>query len=306
MRKPPVSPGMPSLFGISFTFPSLSLLFALETISNEELQEINRAILTRYGMDFSNYETTSLRRRVTRVMRKIEVETVYDLWRYFLRHNEFIFEYVDELTVGLTEMFRNPELWALLRDEIIPEKINQGVSPINIWHAGCSTGEEVYSMAIVLHDVGALSISRAIATDLSWQAVRQAQEGVFQMDTLLEYEKAFRHYDPRKSLNMYYHSIGEEAARMKPFLTSHATFYQHNLSKDPMSSGQFDIIFCRNVMIYFDAILKTKVLEMFHRCLRPGGLLIIGYYDALPSDNERLFEMTDPARKVLRKKEIER
>jgi chemotaxis protein methyltransferase CheR len=270
----------------------------LKIISDEELQAINRAILLRYGMDFNNYEPHSFKRRLSRALQKFGIDNVYELWKRILRDNELIFKLIDEITVGLTELFRNPTLWQFLKKEIGQKYSSQ--PSLSIWHSGCSTGEEVYSMAIILYELELLFRTKIWATDLSGQAIRIAERGVYSEDTFAQFCKNYRHYAPEKDLKQYFFRI-QEQWQIFQTLKSPITFQQHNLVKDEVQ-GSFDLIFCRNVMIYFDEILKMRVLEKFYQSLKEDGYFIIGYYDALPPQHQDLFEAYDSANKVFKKK----
>jgi chemotaxis protein methyltransferase CheR len=270
------------------------------TITDEELNALNRAILTRYGLDFFHYEPTSFKRRVSRVINKFGLESSLELWRRIIQDKDFIYVFIDEITVGLTAMFRNSDFWIKLRNELLPE-LNEKTA-FSIWHAGCSTGEEVYSMAILLSEANLLDKATVVATDLNSQSIRLAQEGLFSGINHDMYHANYRAAQGKGQLSDYYEMKGEDMC-FNRVDTRHVQFYQHNLSKDGMNQ-QFDIIFCRNVMIYFDEVLKLKVLELFNNSLKEGGLLIIGYYDALPADYRKWFTLLDPHTRIFRKSSV--
>lgn len=268
------------------------------TITDEELVSLNRAIQARYGIDFTQYEPVSIKRRVVRIMGKVKVTNTLDLWRCFLQDPEFIFKYVDEITVGLTEMFRNPDMWQKLRDEIFPDFRTK--EKILVWHAGCSTGEEVYTVGIMLKEAGLLHKTELFATDINRQALRQAQTGNYPLDMLPTYQRNYARYHPGASLDKYLDIQGDEFVMKPGLLGRQAKFLVHNLSKDSMLN-RFDLIFCRNVMIYFDDKLKRRVLELLHQSLQPGGYLVTGYFDALPTGSQDLFVLEKPAIKLFRR-----
>jgi len=270
----------------------------LKNITDEELQSINRAILLRYGIDFNNYEPQSFKRRMSRALQKFEVDNIFDLWRIMLKDNTFIFKVIDEITVGLTELFRNPALWLFLKEELTIHFKNR--PNINIWHAGCSTGEEVYTMSIVLNEIDLLPKTKIWATDLSGQAIATAEKGSYDDLTFEKYISNYKVYNPAKDLSQYFfHS--NETWRVFQTMRQHIRFEQHNLSKDN-TSELFDVIFCRNVMIYFDDVLKMRAVEKFYHALKDDGYFIIGYYDALPNEYKQFFEVYDAANKIFKKK----
>lgn len=268
-------------------------------ISDYELDSLNTAIFTKYGYDFSNYEKTSFKRRIQRILYKYEMNTLLDLWRKILFDKEFFLEMKDEISVGMTEMFRNPDFWQKIASDIIPKFEDK--PELDIWHAGCATGEEIYSMAILLYEKGLLRKSKALATDLSDNFVAIAKKGEYDSESISRYSKNYLEYNPNGiGLRNYLCQIEDDNFVFRDFLKDYACVKQQNLVSDP-TDGQFDIIFCRNVMIYFNDELKMKVLKMFNESLKPGGLLCIGYFDALPRDYEQYFEYEESSLKLFRK-----
>jgi chemotaxis protein methyltransferase CheR len=267
------------------------------SITDEELNSITRAIYTRYGIDFTNYEPTSLKRRISRIIAQFQLENSIGLWRKLIYDKDFIHLFIDEVTVGLTEMFRNHDFWIKIREDILPQLSHQ--KQVSIWHAGCSTGEEVYSMAICLTEEEMIGKTAVTSTDLNTKSVKQAKEGTF--STL--YKKQYtRNYDAAKgkhNLQNYYNEREETITFNKLDLRSFE-FGAHNLTKDPVEKT-FDMVLCRNVMIYFDNTLKMNVVKKFYDSLNSGGFFAIGYYDSLPDDARIYFKPFDHGRKIYRK-----
>ncbi|MFN0049313.1 MAG: CheR family methyltransferase [Cytophagales bacterium] len=277
-------------------------LESISTISDEELDSINFAIYFRYGLDFSGYEKSSLKRRIVRIIHRFDLENVVGLWKKLLYDKDFILLFKDEISVGLTEMFRNADIWIQLRDLYLP-KIASTKSKdeiLKIWHAGCSTGEEVHTMSIVLDDVGCLMKSVALATDLSDNFVNIARKAEYDIELLNRYENNFKLYDPSKSIKTCF-SIGEELGILYPKYKNYATYKQHNLTSEPETNEKYDIIFCRNVMIYFNDNLKMNLMKLFYEKLNDNGIFIIGFFDAMPSNYDRYFEYEDSGLKFFRK-----
>ncbi|WKN41386.1 CheR family methyltransferase [Tunicatimonas pelagia] len=267
-------------------------------ITDEELKSLTQAILRRYGIDFTCYEPSSLKRRVDRCISVLKLETVHNLWVKLLKDQMFVHRFMDEISVGLTAMFRDPVLWKALKKDILNSLATK--NRINIWHAGCSSGEEVYSMGIVLQESNLLSQSKAIATDISDAAIAGAQQGKYHHLKLAEYEKNYREYNPLGTFEKYYQKDGTDGA-MNSELIKHVDFRHHNLISEP-PPGQFDIIFCRNVMIYFDNQAKINLLQRFHQHLNDGGYLIIGFYDALvPLIDKSKYHIIDLDAKIFQK-----
>lgn len=272
---------------------------AMIEVSDEELSSLVRAINLRYGMDFENYEPISFKRRVARVIDRFKLDNSLGLWRKMMGEKDFIYTFIDEITVGLTEMFRNPDFWIKMREEYLPKYRSQ--SEIAIWHAGCSTGEEVYSMGILMAEEYLTAKGRVWATDLNSQSVKNTEDGTFSTYYEKNYNTNYIASKGKKaSLDAYYTVDNEMMKFSTKVRFNNIKFQQHNLVKDDVNQ-KFDIIFCRNVMIYFDEALKLKVLEKFHSSLKDDGIFIIGYYDAMPNGYKKYFDNYDPQTKTYTK-----
>lgn len=267
-------------------------------IGDEELASLTTAIRNRYGIDFTSYEAKSLKRGFARLIMKHKFGSILGLWQKILTDKEYFLSCVDDLTVNLTELFRNPEIWVRLRDDIL-DRYEKNFR-INMWHAGCSSGEEVYTMAMVLRDRGLIAKSRTLATDLSSTILAKAIEGKYSSLLMNKYTSTFQKYLPNGKIEDCFIEDGRYM-RIHDDLKKHIEFRQHNLVQDKMDKS-FDIIFCRNVMIYFDDTLKMKVLKLFHQSLDKNGVFIIGYYDMLPEASKELFEVYDSKMKIYLKK----
>jgi chemotaxis protein methyltransferase CheR len=271
-----------------------------DLINDEEARSLMVAINRRYGLDFTKYELKSLKRGLTRLMVKYKMKTILDLWAVVLMDESFLMSSIDELMVNLTELFRNPDAWIKIRDNVMNQY--KGQSTIDIWHAGCSTGEEVYSMAILLDEVDMLSKSSAYASDLSSKVLEKAEKGVYSRMIMNNYDKAFINFNPDRQLNDFF-DFQEDQATIKNKYKTYAKFMRHNLVHDPIDK-KFDIIFCRNVMIYFDKKLKHQVLSMFNEQLNDNGFLVMGYYDTLPDSCKDIFDIYDNKTRIYRKKSL--
>jgi chemotaxis protein methyltransferase CheR len=267
------------------------------TISDDELDSLTRAIRTRYGLDLGNYEKVSLKRGFVRLLAKHELKSTLDLWRKIMAEKDFLREYLDDLMVNLTEFFRNPEAWVELRMNILPE-LERQPGQLDIWHAGCSSGEEVYTMAIVLHEMGLLRRSNQLATDLSGSILELAQVGTYTKMVMARHAKSFDRFFTRWDLGRWFDAT-EETVTFKRELRRGITFRQHDLVREKMDR-KFDIIFCRNVMMYFDDALKARLLQSFHDSLKDHSFLVVGYYDVLPRFSP-LFEVADAKTRMFRK-----
>lgn len=261
--------------------------------SDEEVKSLSQSILVRYGIDFTCYEPKSLRRRVVRVLSIFKFNSVHELWLKMLAERNFIYTFMNEISVGMTSMFRDPVLWKTLKHQL-PELYKN--NSISIWHAGCSTGEEVYTMGILLSETKLRHIAKAYATDINQDAIETARSGVYHKIKMIENENNYRQYNAFGDFHQYYKS-GVKEASMNTTLIDHVTFSYHNLITDSINET-FDIIFCRNVMIYFDNPAKTKLLDKFYNALKPGGLFIIGFYDSMTHlmDQDKFIELDQNAK----------
>lgn len=269
-------------------------------ITDEELDALTSAIKTRFGIDFTCYEKKSLKRGFARLIARNNLGSLVGLWSKILKDKEFLIKYIDDLLVNLTELFRNPEIWLKIKNDLL--KKMGGPNPVRIWHAGCSTGEEIYTMAIVLDDQKLLDKARIVASDLSTMALDNAKKGTYNNYLWKKYVTALHKFSPASDPGKYFTKNDEEFT-IKEEIKKNITFLRHNLVQDPMNR-KFDMIFCRNVMIYFDDKLKMKVLRLFHESLDENGYFIIGYYDMLPEASKELFTLYDPVTRIYVKNKV--
>jgi len=262
-------------------------------ISDEELKAITQAIRHRYGIDFSQYEKKSLKRGVSRLMQKNGIYSMIDLWSTILRDRAFFNKCIDDLTVNLTELFRNPQIW-----QALPNLLNEfkGKKEIKIWHAGCSTGEEVYSMAMIVNKCGLAHRTKLIGTDISNTALNRAKSGTYPKELISKYENSLKQVLPNHSFNDMF-TFDASGAKVKASLTKNIQFEKSNLVSDVMNDT-YDIIFCRNVTIYFDETLKSRVLHKLLDHLNPDGYIILGYYDVLPESARNILTQFDSNNRI--------
>lgn len=270
-----------------------------DKISDEELDSFTTAVKARFGIDFTNYERKSLKRGIVRLSSKYKLNNMIELWAAFLRNRDMLVQYIDELLVNLTELFRNPEAWQKIKYHILPQLTAR--SNLHIWHAGCSTGEEIYSMAILLHQCNLLSSTRLTATDLSEKALNEARKATYPKILWERYKNLLLSFDPLLGIRLdQLFELDKNSFSVNPEFTRNVIWQKHNLVQDEAYTN-CDIVFCRNVMIYFDEALKMKVLRKFHQALKPDGFLIIGYYDMLPEESKSLFKPYDLNTKIYQK-----
>ncbi len=272
--------------------------FVTKEIDIADLKRIAGVVQSSHGYDFHNYATPSFKRRVQRILevRKLSVEA---LLHKIEKQPRFMEELLGELTVNVTEMFRDPGFWIILRDEIIPGILKTG-QPLKIWHAGCSSGEEVFSMAILLHEMRITSNVTILATDLDPKVVMKAKEGTFPIKHLEVNEKNYSRLNTGNNLNTWFRQV-KGTAFLDPRLLANVRFQTHDLVTGPLEET-FNLILCRNVMIYFNQALQNDVLTRFHRSLFMNGFLAVGAKESLIwCDVANKFEVFNAVEKVYRK-----
>ncbi len=226
----------------------------------------------RYGFDFRDYATASLRRRVLRRAAAEGAATLSELQGLLLRDPECMERLLLGLSVNVTAMFRDPSFYAAFRKEVVP--LLRAYPFTRIWCAGCSSGEEVLSLAIVLHEEGLYEQSRIYATDINEYALEAAASGVVPLGRMREYTESYIRSGGTNDFSRYYHAA-YDAARFNKELLGNVVFAQHNLASDS-AFAEFHAIVCRNVLIYFDPALQHRVTELFCDSLRPFGVLALG------------------------------
>lgn len=250
-----------------------------EDIEITEIRRLATAIQEKYNYDFSNYAISSFRRRIARVLDLYKYENTDRLLQAICDDPKLFKDFLTEITVNVTEMFRDPSLWRELRDKILPNLFSVH-NEIKIWHAGCSSGEEVFTLAIVLKEMGLLHRVKTWATDIDHAILSKAKEGKYVMKNMTEVnEKNYIRYGGLTKLSDYY-KVDNGIGVMDKALVEHVTFREHDLVKG-MPFSKFDLIFCRNVLIYFNQNLQNDVLKLFHESLFNYGYLIIGSKESI-------------------------
>ncbi|CAN5729640.1 protein-glutamate O-methyltransferase CheR [soil metagenome] len=263
-----------------------------------EIELLLEGIFRHYGFDFRSYAYSSIRRRLWKRIQTENLESVSGLQERVLHEPEMMERLLMDLSVNVTSMFRDPSFYTAFRTQIVP--LLRTYPFIRIWHAGCSTGEEVYSMAILLTEEGLYDRSRIYATDINETVVRQARSGIFPLEKMQEYTQNYLRAGGTRSFSEYY-TAAYEAAMFLPSLREHVVFAQHNLVTD-RSFSEFNVILCRNVMIYFDRSLQNRVHELFYGSLPMYGILALGSKESLKlSPFEEFYEEVNPREKIYRK-----
>lgn len=260
------------------------------TITEQDFQLFLFALKTSSKYDFSDYSEKSLKRRLAKVLTDNKLN-ITALVNKIKNDPAFVERIIKEITVNTTELFRDPQVWHAMRYSVLPKLKNN--STINIWHAGCSTGQEVYSLMIILNEMGLLDKAKIYATDLNDDVMAHAQKGEykyrFNIGYLDNFDKVIKE-NPYNYEEYYdvaydkYFSIDKptDTIKMHDFLREKPIYKKHDLVKDGNSLYvKFDIILCRNVIIYFNYNLQGKVFDLFHRNLYDTGCLVLGMHETI-------------------------
>jgi chemotaxis protein methyltransferase CheR len=267
----------------------------LERIEVELLLE---GIYRHYGFDFRDYAYGSIKRRLWRRVWGEGLLTLSALQDKVLHDPACMERLLVDLSVNVTAMFRDPSFFLALRRQIVP--LLKTYPFIRVWNAGCSTGEETLSIAILLHEEGLLSRARIYATDINDGVLVRAAAGVFPLAKMREYTENYIAAGGTRAFSEYYSADGE-SARFLPELAANTVFAQHNLVQDG-SFNEFHMIVCRNVMIYFAKPLQERVHELFYDSLVPFGVLAIGLKETLSfTDHEDDYEVLDATERIYRR-----
>jgi chemotaxis protein methyltransferase CheR len=249
----------------------------VQDIDLVDLKKISELVFQKHGYDFRNYAMSSFKRRILRIL-ELQNLSVDALMKKLTDQPNYINDFLDELTVNVTEMFRDPSFWRVMREEIIPG-ILLNHKQFKIWHAGCSSGEEVLSMAIMLKEMGILQDVTLIATDLDQTILEKAKSATFPIKNMELNEKNYIRFQGTGQLKNYYTEENGKAIFNKDLLAN-VQFRKHDLVMGEIFN-KFDLILCRNVMIYFNQTLQNDVLKKFHESLFKYGYLAIGSKESL-------------------------
>ncbi|MDB5081388.1 MAG: methyltransferase, CheR-type [Chloroflexi bacterium] len=244
---------------------------------NLEIELLLEAIFRYYGFDFRDYAPASLRRRIIKARDQEGISTITGLTERLLHNPNYLDRFVQALSVNVTSMFRDPEFFLTFRKKVVP--MLRTYPSIQIWNAGCSTGEEAYSLAILLEEEGLYARTRIYATDINEEVLKKAREGIFPLEDMKDYTANYMKAGGEKSFSEYY-SANYGNAIMRPGLGKNITFAQHNLVTDG-PFNQFQVICCRNVTIYFNKELKNRVHELLYQSLVNFGILGLGSKESI-------------------------
>ncbi|MFN3690049.1 MAG: CheR family methyltransferase [Fimbriimonadales bacterium] len=241
----------------------------------QDFERFKRQLQERTGLDLNQYKFDQTYRRIWTMAERAGFQRFTDYFRYLVEDETRLRSFIDRLAINVSELFRNPEQFELLRERVLPELLQRSYS-LKVWSAGCSYGAEAYSLAILLHELAPNRAHQILGTDIDQEVLARAQRGVFQESDLRNAPSTYR--------ERYFRPFSENGRTLyeaDPVLQRYLRFERHNLLSDPYPQG-FDLIACRNVVIYFSDDAKERIFREFYRALKPGGYLFLG-------NTERIF-----------------
>jgi chemotaxis protein methyltransferase CheR len=257
-----------------------------------------QAILKRWGYDFRSYARASLNRRVAHRLSITGLKRVSEMIPLVLHDQSFFESFLNDMSITVTDMFRDPHVFNNIREMVIPKL--RTYSRINIWHAGCATGAEAYSMAILLKEEGLLDRCQIYATDYNNKSLSSANKGIFPIDRVKAYTSNYIKAGGKSSFADYYRT-GYDSACMVKALRDRIIFANHNLINDGVFA-EMNLVMCRNVLIYFDRSLQNRSLQLFTESLAARGFLVLGTQESLSYSNcNQEYEALAPRDKIYRR-----
>ncbi len=268
---------------------------------NEEIEIrcLIKAMHLKYGYDFHGFSDTALKPRVLEFMADENIETISQLLHQVINDRVLFLSLVSKLTINVTQMFRNPAFYQILRSDLF-EKFRDAQF-VKIWLAGCSTGEEAHSVAIALKEEGLYDKSRIYATDISAPVLETAQQGIYNAGLIKDYTKNYIQAGGRGSFAQFY-TAAYDHVLMDSSLRENISFAVHNLAADG-SFGRMDMILCRNVLIYFTRRLQSRVLSLFYESLNDNGILCLGAGESVISleNADKFFKVLNAENRIYQK-----
>lgn len=263
-----------------------------------EIRLLIEAIYLKYSYDFRDYSGASVKRRVQHAMRQFDCTTISALQERVLHDPTAFMQLLQYLTIPVSEMFRDPEHFLAIRQEVVP--ILRTYPSLKIWIAGCSTGEEVYSMAILLREEGLLDRTIIYATDINPRSLEKAKQGIFSLANIQAYTQNYQKSGGQRAFSDYYTAAYDYAIFDKT-LRENVTFADHSLATDSVFS-ETQLISCRNVLIYFNKNLQNRAFGLFHESLCHRGFLMLGSKETLDfSDYSKQFTQVLKQERIYRK-----
>jgi chemotaxis protein methyltransferase CheR len=272
------------------------------TIEAIEIDLLLEAIFRRYGYDFRSYARASIERRIRLFVSGTGCASTSEVIPKILHDKEFFSQLARYFSIPVTELFRDPFVYRAIREKVVP--LLRTWPHVKIWHAGCATGEEVYSLAIILKEEGVYDRTTIYATDFNEEALEHAREGVYNINKMKEATRNYQHAGGKASFSDYYHAR-YEAAVMDGSLKERIIFANHNLAVDE-EFGEMHLVFCRNVLIYFNRELQNRALGLLTKSLVHGGFLCLGTKEDIQfTDVRKNYVVSDKKAKIYKKKDLE-
>jgi chemotaxis protein methyltransferase CheR len=263
-----------------------------------ELELLLQAIYLKYGYDFRDYSRAHIKRRVIHYLASKALPNISTLQHLILTERKFFEELMQELSINVTEMFRSPGFYKSIREKLVG--ILSTYPYLKIWHAGCSTGEEVYSLAILLQEEGLYERTRIYATDFNPRVIRSAREATFPLKHIKEYTSNYQKSGGQASFSDYYRATDNSVIFDKS-LKRNMVFAEHNLVTDSVFA-EVNLVVSRNVLIYFNRELQNRVLNLFNESLVTGGFLGLGSKETISfSDITNKYKVIDAKEKIYKK-----
>jgi chemotaxis protein methyltransferase CheR len=270
----------------------------VDEIIDIELELFLEAIFRKYGYDYREYIKVSLKRQIINRLEREGLESISELQHKVLRDKEFFNQILLDLSINVTELFRDPQFYLALKKEVFP--VLKTYPKLNIWHAGCATGQEVYSLAIMLQEEGLYDKTQIYATDVNQIALKKAKAGIYSLQDIKHDTENYQKAGGQKSLSDYYTTDNNNAIISRS-LKKNILFFDHNLATDNVFC-EMNLIMCRNVFIYFDHNLRDRVLKIFNESLCRQGYFCLGTQESLLDlSNAKFFEIAVKDEKIFRK-----
>lgn len=271
----------------------------INSTENIEIRLLLEGVFLKYGYDFRDYGKAHAKRRILHRLGLSDLKTISDLQAKVLHDESFFQLLLHDLSINTTEMFRDPDFFKEIREQVVP--ILKTYPYFKAWHAGCSTGEEVYSMAIILSEEDLYNRAQLYATDFNHTALRKAKEAIYPAGNMKEYTRNYIKAGGKSSFADYY-SARYDSAIINKHLKKNIVFSDHNLVTDSVF-GEMHMVMCRNTLIYFNKSLQDRAIKLFYDSLIPGGFLCLGSKESLTFSAHRdLFEPFNQKLKIFRKK----
>ena len=268
-----------------------------ESISDEELKSLIHLVKKVHGFDFGDYTMASLKRRISRII-ELQKLSYFDLTNHLVNDTEYFDHFLAEVTVNITEMFRDPLFFKSVKENVIPYL--RSYQHIKVWSAGCSTGEELYSLAILFTEEDLYKRSFFYGTDVNHEVLMQAKEGIYDLQKMKQYSENYIGFSNTSSLSNYY-TAKYDAVSISRKLKKNVLFSMHNLVSDG-PFNEFQLITCRNVLIYFNTELQAKVINLFYNSLANFGFLCLGTKESIrDAELAKKFKVIDKKNNIYQK-----